>query len=278
MEEDLRKSSFVMNMEKKELKLRPVRETGTILSKIAALFADKKKRYVRLLLCVLPFIILIGILGFVAYREGKGLLDLAKGTGETKEENIIASMNYVLRDNATDIQKEYFAQLKAAVETDGADDPTIVKLVCQNYVADFYTWSNKQGQYDVGGLYYVYEPQRAVIYQQARDGFYKYLSTYINEYGAANLLEVEGVSVSEAVKNADDYYILEGTPLESYNVTCTWTYKENDKFPSGTYANKMNFLVIKNGNRFEIAEASEKPITVVIPEETAEEVDENEAQ
>lgn len=266
-----------MNMEKNELKLKPANRMGTLFKRIAMLFADKKKRYLRLLLCILPFVIAIGVLGFIAFKEGKDLLSLAKGSTETKEENVISSMNYVLRDNATDLQKELFAKLKAAVETDDADDAEIAKLVCQNYIADFYTWSNKQGQYDVGGLYYVYEPQRSAVYQQARDGFYKYLSTYINQYGANNLLEVENVEISEAKKNAAGYYILDGMTYDSYNVTCTWTYKENEKFPSGTYANKMYFLVIKNGNRFEIAEASEKPITIIIQEET-QEVDENEAQ
>ena len=139
----------------KEIKLKQKKEKKISIKKISSLFEDKKKRYLYMILFMLPFIIAIGIFGFIAYKEAKSLIELATDEVETKDTHKIESMNYVLRDNATELQEEYFTELKAAVESDTQDPVTIAGLVGKNYVADFYTWTNKQGQYDVGGMYYV---------------------------------------------------------------------------------------------------------------------------
>ena len=90
-------------MEKIKLK----RKTNRI-NKLDQLLSDKKKRYPILLLMMLPFLIAIGIFGFIAFREAKNLMVLAKGEPvEVKDENKIEGTNYILRDNATDVQKEY---------------------------------------------------------------------------------------------------------------------------------------------------------------------------
>ena len=53
--------------------------------------------------------------------------------------------NYVLRANATDYQKELFEELKNDFEhEDETDEAKIACDIAMNYVADFYTWTNKQ--------------------------------------------------------------------------------------------------------------------------------------
>lgn len=255
----------------------------TFIDKIANLFEDKSKRYIYLLLFILPFIILIGIFSFITIKEAKNIKEVVTGTTEIKQENNIPSMNYVLRDNATDVQKDYFAELKQAVENDASDEE-ISGLVCKNFIADFYTWTNKQGQFDVGGMYYVFdlEETKTNSYLQARDGFYKYLSSYIKEYGASNLLEVENVEIVststlpylyKCLVNTHGYSEEEGHTYtdvehdyEAYQVKCTWTYKANNKFPTDGFATSMNFLVVENGGRYEIVEASEKEINAKDPQ------------
>ena len=96
-------------MEEKKITLKPKKER----KKFADLFADKKKRYFLMLLCMLPFIIGICVFGFMAYREAKNIMTLAKGPTETKAENLVTvdgETYYILRDNATDLQKEYFRE------------------------------------------------------------------------------------------------------------------------------------------------------------------------
>ena len=264
-----------------EIKLKPEKKKKkSFLKKLRILFEDKKKRYLYMLLFMLPFVVAIGIFGFITYKEAKSLLSLATGDTEIKVDYQISSMNYVLRDNATDVQIEYFNELKDAIENNVGSDAEAAGLVCKNFVADFYTWSNKQGQYDVGGLYYIYSGKNEAdnyknqLYLQARDGFYKYLNNYISEYGSANLLEVETVEVVKAQECKDAYQVYERTgwiaidedtneevyefvDYEAYEVTCSWAYKQNDKFDTSKYPKKGNFVVILRDGRFEIVEASE---------------------
>lgn len=269
-------------MEENSKRLKPKKH-----SKLHDLLAKKRSRYFIMLLFMLPFIVAIGIFSTIAYREAKGLMSMATGTTETKDENLIASMNYILRDNATDIQKEYFAELKNAIENEEAavDDTTIAGLIGKNYVADFYTWTNKQGQYDIGGLYYVYNGEfengehfKENVFLKARDGFYKYINNYINQYGSDKLIEVESVELTKCEKapwqflinehisyKQDDqgewYDYREDHYYDAYLVSCRWTYKEDSALNLSQFPTSINLLVIARDDRFSIIEASESPIT-----------------
>ena len=270
-------------MEDIKVELKPKKKN--LLDKIKGLFEDKKKRGLYVLLFILPFLILIGIFSYVTYREAKNLLSLVTGNNEIQDEYRIDSMGYVLRTNATDYQFEQFTEMKNAIETGSADDQTIAGMVAKNYVIDFYTWTNKQGQYDVGGMYYLYDGEfvdgddiKENIFMNARTTFYRYINKYIKDYGANNLLEVQNAQVincsktdnyviSEHVANKQDengdwYDYRENNPYQAYKVTVTWNYKPTEKFDTSSYATKMNFVVIKEGERFSIVEASENEITV----------------
>ena len=291
----------------KEIKLKQKKQNKISIKKISGLFEDKKKRYINMLLFMLPFIIAIGIFGFITYKEAKSLINLAKDDVETKDTHKIESMNYILRDNATELQEEYFTELKNAIEnpTEEITDEVIAGLVGKNYVADFYTWTNKQGQYDVGGMYYVCSEKNETvkykenIYQKARDGFYKYINEYIDEYGSENLLEVASVEVISSKKLDDKYSLYEFIEAiqtgdeawdviydyvdhDAYAVSLRWTYNENTKLNLSDYAKSINLIVIENDGRYEIVEASEKTIDikdyVEIEEETETEESESESE
>lgn len=262
------------------IKLKP--KKPNLFDNIKGLFENKQIRYKYLLLFILPFVIAIAVFGFVAFKEVKNLAGLVTGSNEIKSENVIEKYNYVLRNNATEYQKECFAELKQAIEVEYASDETIAGLVCKNFIADHYTWSNKQGQYDVGGMYYLFslEKSKENAYIQARDSFYKYLSKYIKDYGVTNLLEVDNIQINSVTKLDVPYFAVVNTHFydeeaghsyidtgyefeEDWNVSCSWTYKSNSKFDTSSYATSMNFIVVINNGRFEIIEASEKPIEVV---------------
>ena len=269
-------------MKKKEIKLKPKKETRPH-NKMVSLFRDKKKRFLVLFVLVLPLLIGIFIFGRIVYIEANSIFNLAgKENTDLGDEYRIPSMGYVLRDNATDYQKELFSELKQAVEG-GADSTTIAGLVCENFVADYFTWTNKKGQYDVGGLSYFYSGKnenlkfKTNIYSKSRDGFYKYLNNYINDYGSSNLLEVSDVKIDKSNKTDYQYIIHEANQLlvneegstywaygdsnfDCYEVTCSWNYKEGSSLDINKFVSKLNFIVIKRNDRFEIVEISEKPI------------------
>ena len=159
------------------IELKPKKKS--LLDKIKELFKDKKKRYIYMCLFILPFFVAMCIFGVVAYKGAMNLIELAKGESGVNEQYKIKSMKYSLRNNATDVQFQYFTELKNAIEVDGAKDEEIAGLVCKNFVADFYTWTNKQGQYDVGGMYYVCTEQNETIKYYSNDSKEK-LSTLLS--------------------------------------------------------------------------------------------------
>lgn len=249
------------------------------------MFADKKKRYLLLFLLILPLLVAIGFFGSIVYKEVMNIKNLAQGVAEVKDENKIESMGYILRENATDLQKDYFKQLKAAVEEEEFDGLKIAELVAKNYVADFYTWTNKQGSYDVGGLYYVFDGEylngdhfRDNVYLNAKDGFYKYINNYINDYGQDNILEVTNVDVVSSQKTSEKFVLnehiayvqdeneewvdyREDHEFDTYLVKCRWNYKETP-LDLNKFADSINLLIIDRNGTFQIVEASEGEIEV----------------
>ena len=254
-------------------------------------------------LLILPFAILLGIFLSVAIREGKSIVNRASGNQvvEIKPENVIGDGLYILRDNPTDLQKDYFAQLKEAIEGEEEVDAAVkAALVAQNYVADFYTWTNKQGQYDIGGMYYVYDGEfkngdhyRENVYLNARDGFYKYISAYGTQYGKENLLEVTDVTVTKCEKMSQPYEISvhkenrqdesgewydyrEVKSYDAYSVSCRWTYNDTTSLDLSKFANSVNLAIIEDDGEFWIVEASENVINPRKESDSANETDRNE--
>lgn len=231
------------------------------------LFKNPKTRKRNLILAILPFVIIASICGFIAFKSINSMSGNAQGTSKESYKDSIDSMDYHLRSNATKYQTELFRELTKAVE-DGTDKYEIARLVAENFIADFYTWTNKDGTYDVGGMYYVYSPQKTVIYTQARNTYYKYLTYYINEFGAKNLLEVENISTYIDPKVYS--FEFEGKTYDSYFVTCEWTYKNEDTFKNiqlksydssnnvvsdNEFIKSENFAIIERNGRFEIVQA-----------------------
>ena len=220
------------------------------------LFKKKSKRYLSLLLVLLPFLLLTGFFGYRTVNSVKNLVPSSDGTISNKEKDAvdIEEYDYHLRHNATNLQKELFNELDDLLKQDPQDEDAIAASIAKNYIADFYTWTNKEGQYDVGGMYYVFADSRYNIYYQARDSFYHYLSTYIKEYGAENLLEVTSVNV-ESCGKASNFTDVFGNTYPAWYVRISYTFADHPSFPTKNYDTVMNITVVKrDSGRFEVAE------------------------
>lgn len=213
------------------------------------LFKNKKKRYISLLLVLMPFVILICVFGFITVKSIGNVVGNVSSAPTFS--NSIDTMDYHLRGNATDYQKDLFKELSNFVSE--GDDEKIAESVVKNFIADYYTWTNKSGSYDIGGMYYVYSPLKANIIAQSRDEFYKYLTKYIKDYGSNDLLEVTDVSAVGGYFYTT--YSIDGEDYKSFVYECEWTYKETEKFDTSDFVTKAIFTVIKNNDgRFEIVE------------------------
>ncbi len=165
---------------------------------------------------------------------------------------------YVLHSNPTSLQQEIYDELKAKMDeySKGSTEELsfdICGLVAKSFVADFYTWTNKVGNYDVGGMDYVYGPNHLNISTYARDTFYNDLDLYIKDYGSKDLLEVDSITVN--VSYAEPYVLDdEHTFNSSFYVLAKWTYKNSNVLNTADFQNRGSFIIVYNENnkRFEI--------------------------
>lgn len=193
-------------------------------------------------LLILTGLLLVTSIGFLVYS-------LLKGDGsqviETGNE-----ISYKLNAHATEVQKVYFDELKASLTATEADPYAIVAAVVKNYIADFYTWSNKQGSFDVGGLQYVYGDNILYIQVEAKAYFYKDLSYFIEKYGSDNLLQVDSVTIKYV--DPEQHFMSGDQAYASYYVGAEWTYKSNDVFDASTYQTKGYFSVVYKDGKYQI--------------------------
>ena len=244
------------------------------MARISDFFRDRNKRHIVMVAIMVPVILVMLFLGFRIYKDAKSILSLVKGDGTeviVNDDHKISSMNYVLREGETELQMDLFTQLKNAVEgkTEVITDEEIARLVAMNHIADFYTWSNKLGQYDVGGLYYVNSIARENVFIQARDTIYKYFNEYMDKYGVENLLEVASIDAT-VTKNPSQYPITRSrkydvseydiayeyttTYYDAYDVKVTWSYKDSTVFSPSKFPTSTTVKVINNTDdgRFDV--------------------------
>ena len=112
------------------------------------LFENKEKRYKTLLIFIIPLIVLLLLFGFLTVNSVSSLF--GGNSISSKDTYDIDEYDYHLRSNATNLQKELFKELDELIK-DGTNDQAIAESVVKNYVADTYTWDNKNGQWDIQG-------------------------------------------------------------------------------------------------------------------------------
>ena len=169
-----------------------------------------------------------------------------------KEKNKLTNDYYEIGNNATQLQKDIFKQLTDALNAKEKDDVKIADLVAQSFIADFFTWTNKDGNYEVGGSQYFYGPGILGFQNYSRDHFYKDLDLYITQYGKENLLEVNSI-YSEASVNAG--YTTYYDTYTAYSIFLEWTYKDSNVLDTSDFQTDCWMQVIKHEDgRFEVVE------------------------
>ena len=216
------------------------------------MFFDRLKlHYKKLLIIIIPLFVLMVVALFLAYSSIVSSLG-ASNSSKVNKSYDIDSMNYHLRGNATDYQVELFKELEKAVNE--GDDLKIAECVAKNYVADVYTWTNKQGKWDVGGMSFVYSRYNNSIYYEIKDKVYSLYAKTKEEFGEDALIEVTNVEVEKSSKDSELYEV-EGKQYESYYVKCTLTLDSKIDKIKGYFTHHNAFTIIKNTDkdgRFEI--------------------------
>lgn len=180
---------------------------------------------------------------------------------------------YAVPSNANDYQIEIYEEL--AKECNDNEDMTIdggleniAALVVKSFIADHFTWSNKKGSYDVGGLDYVYGPQFLNIQSQARYYYYSDLDLLIEKYGSDYLPTVQNIAIAKTEHGVDkfyfgfdefdfdqDEYVTREVAYDYYLVSATWGYFEAEgyDYDVSNLPNRGLFMVVNRDGRLEIA-------------------------
>ncbi len=227
---------------------------------------DKKKKTVRrkppVILIVLMLVtciavsaaVIVNIFGILRTQEPE------PDTVPAAEKNSRSMRNdyYEIGNNPTDLEKEEFQKLTDAVNS--GTDAEKAEACARNFVADHFTWTNKDGNYEIGGIQYVYGEKASGFETWSRHNFYDDLDLYITQYGRDKLIEVASITTT-SVKEAPDFVyerwldtgVSENISFKCYEVNLAWTYADNctitEQFP-----NEGRFFVIYNTVRYEIAE------------------------
>ena len=171
-------------------------------------------------------------------------------TGKSLKNNL-----YEIGNNPTEISKEYFQKLSDSVSAGTPEEKA--EAVVYNFVTDYFTWTNKDGNYEVGGLQYIYAEKYAKFEEWNRWYNYSNMDLYISQYGREHLPEVAPITTEVPTFRTDDFTVMSVDPpvtYPCYQVQVSWTYGDNATVDLNDFPHRMRFQVVDHDGRFEIVE------------------------
>lgn len=208
----------------------------------------KKMNFTTKYILIMSLIVL-AVGGFFALKSLNATQDIGT-TGVIKDNEY-----YSLRKNATGYQKTVYKELSKAVKDEEQGDDMVSALIAKNFIADFYTWSNKLRLNDVGGLQFLEPSMVPWVSHQAQETFYQDMYYYLDRNEISDSLTVKNIETTVEVKEIDDP--VEGW-ITGYFVDANWTYEESDVLNINTYENsaKIRILKDKETGKFMIVEVA----------------------
>lgn len=200
-----------------------------------------KKKKIGLVILVLVLLYSIGGIYYnITHRDSVD--------NSVKSIDMIDKYGYVLKSNATNLQKELFNELKTILNNDNINDDAYAKIISKMFVTDLYTLSNKVNKYDVGGTEYVLESGRDNFKVNVQDTLYKYLED--NSDGKRSQILPIVVSVS-ADEIRDTKYKIGDNESDAKKVSLTLSYNEDLG-----YDTKVTLILIKSDGKYYVVESA----------------------
>ena len=200
-----------------------------------------KKKKIGLVILVLVLLYSIGGIYYnITHRDSVD--------NSVKSIDMIDKYGYVLKSNATNLQKELFNELKTILNNDNINDDAYAKTISKMFVTDLYTLSNKVNKYDVGGTEYVLESGRDNFKVNVQDTLYKYLED--NSDGKRSQILPMVVSVS-ADEISDTKYKIGYNESDAKKVSLTLSYNEDLG-----YDTKVTLILIKSDGKYYVVESA----------------------
>lgn len=161
---------------------------------------------------------------------------------------------YSIGNNATDINKKYFLELNDAV---AANDPQLIAQdVVKCFITEYYTWTNKDGNYDVGGMQYIFTDRQSDFSTYSRDNFYSEMDNYLAQNDRSSLMQVKDVTITSCTETpAVTVLDASGNQVSysGYSVSASWTYEDGSVVDTSALQSAAVFTVVNHNGRMEIA-------------------------
>ena len=196
---------------------------------------NKKKKFAALFSLLIALI----VISFGGYQISKANSNQKPVGAVGSESN---NNSFSIRTNATDYQKEIYEALNQAIKD--KDQEKITALIAQNFVTDFFTWTNKVRLNDVGGLQFVHEDARNSVSHAAQDGIYNDMYTYLSEGKGDQTLEVN----SSTAVSKKSQFTYKDEVVDAYSVNVSWTYKDSTALNTTVYQNQATVILIQDAD------------------------------
>ena len=194
---------------------------------------QKKKQFTTLFTLIMMVLILgIGTFQLTKANEKSAAIGNVGIEGNTNY--------YTIRSNATPYQKEIYDDLIKAIQT--KDETNSVGLIAENFIADFFTWTNKVRLNDVGGLQFIHEDAVNSVSHAAQDGLYNDMFTYLSEGKIENSLQVKDADY----KVEKIVHLINKEKVDAYAVRITWEYEDSTVLNTAVYQNKATVILVED--------------------------------
>lgn len=163
-----------------------------------------------------------------------------------KQVDSIELYGYTLSDNATDLYKEYFNELKTVLNTSPLDEKKYSEIVVKAFVTDFYTLDNKITSTDIGGTEFIHPDLVDNFMMNAGDTIYDSVESNLYNERTQDLPVVSNVTVNNVEETE---YTYNDNKYKGYKIECSWEY-ESDM----GYDKSATFVVVKVDSKYYIVE------------------------
>ena len=219
---------------------------------------------------VIALLIALPVCAYITIQNISRIRNIDTGEGTTMETSVRTSAgSYTIGNNPTDVDHQYFEELASALET--GDQQQIAVEVVRDFIAEYYTWTNKDGNYDIGGMQYIFTDVAGEFESYTRDHFYSQLHLFINYYGRENLMAVSEVTVDQVEPASYTLTLVEEVlneetnewedvetvlDLSGYSVKAHWFYEDDCAFDTSELTDSAEFIVVDHNGRMEIVSIS----------------------
>lgn len=184
------------------------------------------KKKVDFLVIAVVVLIVVAI-GFFVYKR----FFVSEGTPtNVKVIDKIEDYGYELEEDATDLYKGLYEELRTLLQQEEYDEKEYASLISRLLVTDFYNLDNKISKNDIGGVQFIRSEQQKNFILEASETVYKYIEH--NVYGNRTqelpiVKDVETLDVKETTYKYKDI-----NEEEAYKITVNVSYEKKLNYPT----------------------------------------------